>query len=86
LCPDLGNILNLIQQGDHMAQREGPVPQLPQVLILSPKERFGLSHLPLEPSDALRGLAEQPQDLGSHHTMMNIKCKQQLRSTNGKDE
>lgn len=47
-----------------MAQREGPVPQLPQVLILPPKERFGLCHLPLEPCDALRGLAEQSQDLG----------------------
>jgi len=34
------------------------------VLILPPKKRFGLCHLPLEPGDALGGLAKQPQDLG----------------------
>lgn len=47
-----------------MAQCEGAVPQLPEVLVLPPKQFLGLGHLPLEPGDALRRLAEQPQDLG----------------------
>ena len=50
-----------------MTQGEGPVPQLPKVLVFPAKQLLGLRHLTLESGDALRGLTEQPQDLPSRH-------------------
>lgn len=47
-----------------MAQCEGAVPQLAEVLILPAKQLLRLLHLPLESGNALCRLAEQPQDLG----------------------
>ena len=46
-----------------MAQCEGPIPQLAEVLILPAKQLLGLLHLPLESGNAVCRLAEQPQDL-----------------------
>lgn len=75
-----------------MAQCEGAVPQLPEVLVLPSKQFLGLGHLPLEPGDALRRLAEQPQDLYiyiyiyiAHRTVQRYSSLNQTRPQYGQE-
>lgn len=50
-----------------MAKCKGPIPQLAEVLILPAKQFLGLRHLSLESRNAIRRLAEQPQNLSTQH-------------------